>query len=306
MPFRGLTSADGQHLRSSTGSRTDAPEAAPEDAAPSDPSPKHPKHLSLERTASTRPSLKRLSRNRLSLNRGDRLLLLAGVVAFFLLSFLPGIIAAGNTSGAAGLHLATAPYSRADTRATAYAGPADTFSWNGKGSAPEAIKGAAVAPAAQQPPSLPNYPPAAAPTRIVYPAAGLDVTIHPLTPTPEELESQAIVPPITVDGYWVSSLGMPGAGSTNTTYILGHSWEDRDAPFNRLSAASAPGDVFEAITASGTMRYRVDSVDTYLKSSLKDSPIWTGFPNRLVLISCYTEDPWGKNVVVVASPVPEP
>jgi sortase (surface protein transpeptidase) len=140
----------------------------------------------------------------------------------------------------------------------------------------------------------------------VYPAAGLDVVIHPLTPTREELESQAIVPPITVDGYWVSDFGMPGAGSTNTTYILGHSWEGRDAPFNRLSAASAPGDIFEATTASGTMRYRVDSVDTYVKASLKDSPIWTAVPNRLVLISCYTEDPWGKNVVVVASPVPNP
>lgn len=54
------------------------------------------------------------------------------------------------------------------------------------------------------------------------------------------------------------------------------------------------------------MRYRVESVDTYVKSSLKDSPIWTGVPNRLVLISCYTEDPWGKNVVVVASPSRSP
>jgi hypothetical protein len=27
-------------------------------------------------------------------------------------------------------------------------------------------------------------------------------------------------------------------------------------------------------------------------------------PNRIVLISCYTEDPWGKNVVVTASPAP--
>jgi len=161
-----------------------------------------------------------------------------------------------------------------------------------------------VPPAAPQPPILPKYPPAAAPTRIVYPAAGFDVTIHPLTPTPEELASQAIVPPITLDGYWVSNLGRPGNGSTNTTYILGHSWEGRDAPFNRLSTSSAPGNVFDVITESGTMHYRVDSVDTYLKSSLKDSPIWTGFPNRLVLISCYTEDPWGKNVVVVASPVP--
>ncbi|WP_082049477.1 class F sortase [Arthrobacter sp. SPG23] len=282
------------------GSRSAAPEAG-------EPRPR-------QDGASDQPWLQRLARKlpflqRLSLNRGDRLLLLAGVVAFFALTFLPGIVSSGHPSGGTGLHLEAAPYSRAATPASpGSAIPPDTFAWSGKGSAAEGGYGSkAVAPAAQQAPQkIPNYPAAAAPTRIVYPAAGLDVTIHPLTPTPEELESQAIVPPITVDGYWVTSFGVPGAGSTNTTYILGHSWEGRDAPFNRLSAASVPGDVFEATTATGTMRYRVDSVDTYVKSSLKDSPIWTGVPNRLVLISCYTEDPWGKNVVVVASPVPEP
>jgi sortase (surface protein transpeptidase) len=140
----------------------------------------------------------------------------------------------------------------------------------------------------------------------VYPAAGLDVVIHPLSPSQDELNSQAIVPPITMDGYWVTNFGTPGIGSTNTTYILGHSWEDRDAPFNRLSSRSTPGDIFEAPTAAGTIRYRVDSVDTYGKATLKDSPIWSAVPNRLVLISCYAEDLWGKNVVVVASPVLEP
>jgi hypothetical protein len=43
-------------------------------------------------------------------------------------------------------------------------------------------------------------------------------------------------------------------------------------------------------------------VTTYVKSGLKDSAIWDMVPNRVVLISCYTEDPWGKNVVVSASP----
>ncbi|MBP1234376.1 hypothetical protein JOE40_004019 [Arthrobacter sp. PvP102] len=263
---------------------------------------RHPGGWRLQRLREKFPSL-----GRRSLNRGDRLLLLAGVVAFFVLTFLPGIVSAGNTSGGAGLHLEAAPYSRAATPASpGHAVPPDTFAWSGKGSAAAGGKRAPAAAAQPPPQAIPSYPPAAAPTRIVYPAAGLDVTIHPLTPTPEELDSQAIVPPITVDGYWVTNFGMPGAGSTNTTYILGHSWEGRDAPFNRLSAASVPGDIFEASTATGTMRYRVESVDTYVKSSLKDSPIWTGVPNRLVLISCYTEDPWGKNVVVVASPVPEP
>jgi hypothetical protein len=50
------------------------------------------------------------------------------------------------------------------------------------------------------------------------------------------------------------------------------------------------------------MTYQVENITTYLKSSLKDSPVWDIVPNRLVLISCYTADPWGKNVVVTASP----
>ena len=50
----------------------------------------------------------------------------------------------------------------------------------------------------------------------------------------------------------------------------------------------------------------MESVTTYTKSTLKDSPVWDAVPNRLVLISCYTEDPWGKNVVVVATPAPVP
>jgi hypothetical protein len=276
------------------------PDRRPVDRPPGPLEDKVPEDRATRKWASSQRASERerLSLKKLSLNRGDLLLLLAGVVAFFMFTFVPGIVTPGNTSGRAGSHPATAPYSRsADAGMTGYDVPPDTFPWSGKGSP-------TTAPAAlEPPPSLPIYPTAAAPTRIVYPAAGLDVVIHPLSPTPEEL---AIVPPITLDGYWVSDFGMPGAGSTNTTYILGHSWEGRDAPFNRLSAASAPGDIFEATTASGTMRYRVDSVDTYVKASLKDSPIWTAVPNRLVLISCYTEDPWGRNVVVVASPVPNP
>ena len=62
------------------------------------------------------------------------------------------------------------------------------------------------------------------------------------------------------------------------------------------------GDVLDVDTATGTIPYRVESITTYLKSSLKDSPIWDIVPNRLVLVSCFTEDPWGKNVVITAVP----
>ncbi|WP_148667431.1 class F sortase, partial [Arthrobacter sp. Hiyo1] len=143
---------------------------------------------------------------------------------------------------------------------------------------------------------------ASAPVQITYPAVGLDVLVHPLRPDPAG--GQSIEPPETMDGYWLSPFGTPGTGSTNTTYVIGHSWEGLDAPFNHLSYAAAPGDELKVVTATGAMTYKVDSVTTYTKSTLKDSPVWTAVPNRLVLISCYTQDLWGKNVAVVASLVP--
>lgn len=157
---------------------------------------------------------------------------------------------------------------------------------------------------APEAPPAPSYPAAAAPQRITYPAAGMDVVVHPLEPESVDAESHSIVPPETMDGYWLTHLGTPGTGSINTSYVIGHSWEGLDAPFNHLSSAAAAGDEFTVTTATGTMTYRVDSVTTYTKATLKDSPIWAVVPNRLVLVSCYTEDPWGKNVAVVASPVP--
>jgi hypothetical protein len=144
---------------------------------------------------------------------------------------------------------------------------------------------------------------AAPPQRIIYPAAGMDVVVHHLKPDRDETASRSIVPPESVDGYWLTPYGMPGTGSVNTTYVVGHSWEGRDAPFNHLSSSAAPGDVFTVVTSKAKLLYRVDSVTTYTKSSLKDSSIWAVAPNRLVLISCYTEDLWGKNVALVASPV---
>lgn len=164
--------------------------------------------------------------------------------------------------------------------------------------APLAAGGAPLSP----PP--PSFPAASAPQRITYAAAGMDVVVHPLEPDAGDAEAQSIVPPETMDGYWLKPFGTPGSGSVNTTYVIGHSWLDRDAPFNHLSSAAVAGDEFKVTTATGEMTYKVESVTTHTKTTLKDSPIWAVVPNQLVLISCYTEDPWGKNVSVVASPVP--
>lgn len=168
----------------------------------------------------------------------------------------------------------------------------------GEPAAPLAVGGAPLSP----PP--PSFPAASPPQRITYPAAGMDVVVHPLEPDAGDTEAQSIVPPETMDGYWLKPFGTPGSGSVNTTYVIGHSWLDRDAPFNHLSSGAAAGDEFKVTTATGEMTYKVESVTTHTKTTLKDSPIWAVVPNQLVLISCYTEDPWGMNVTVVASPVP--
>ena len=237
-------------------------------------------------------------------NRGDLLILVCGLVAFLVLTFLsgPGPSVRSDVAGVPPTSQAPVVAGSLDRSA-----PEDVAAGQGKGVAGTAgeqteAEGQAQAEAdAGQPPAL---PPVAAPLRIDYPAAGLDVAVHRLDPSPGEIASQTIVPPVSLDGYWVSTFGAPGAGSVNTTYIMGHSWEDRDAPFNRLSSAAAPGDIFDVTTTAGRISYRVDSISTENKSTLKDHQIWRVVPNRLVLISCYTEDLFGKNVVLVSSPAP--
>ncbi len=177
----------------------------------------------------------------------------------------------------------------------------------GKATASAPATSAAPAPGgtpAAAPEKAPAGPAAAAPARITVDAAGIDVPVLPLTPTGADLESQSIVPPFTDDGYWLTSYGSPGAGSANTTYITGHSWEGREAPFDRFSTDTEVGDEITVATKTGTLKYVVDSITTHDKDTLKTSDIWNIVPNRLVIISCYTEDPWGKNVVVTASPLP--
>jgi hypothetical protein len=144
---------------------------------------------------------------------------------------------------------------------------------------------------------------AAAPIGLSVEAAGINVAVLPLEPTSYDVASQSIIPPFTEDGYWLASYGTPGAGSVNTTYIVGHSWEGREAPFDRFSSHTTVGDRIDVATTSGTVSYIVDSITTHDKDTLRSSEIWNVVPNRLVIISCYTEDPWGKNVVVSASPV---
>lgn len=231
-----------------------------------------------------------LAKRRRGWNRADIAILACGVLGFFSLTFGGPLLEH---------HGAPAPGTSTDFHA------AGTSSI--KLPLPLAVSGLPAAPPASAPAAEPAaagpvLPEASPPQRIIYPKAAMDTAVNPLAPDSTAVESQTIVPPTTKDGYWLTPFGVPGKGSNNTTYVIGHSWEGQDAPFNHLSSAAAVGDEFDLVTATGTIRYRVDSVTTYLKATLKDSPIWDMVPSRLVLISCYTEDPWGKNVVVSASP----
>lgn len=142
------------------------------------------------------------------------------------------------------------------------------------------------------------------PLHITYAAVGMDQAVLPLSPTEQESSLGSIVPPHTADAYWLAPYGVPGAGSTNTTYIVGHSWEGRASPFNNISSLSQPGDQLTLTTAEGPLRYKIDQITTEYKDTLKDSAIWDRVPGRLIVITCFAEDLWGKNIIVQASPLP--
>ncbi|MFI7578833.1 sortase domain-containing protein [Kocuria kalidii] len=149
---------------------------------------------------------------------------------------------------------------------------------------------------------LGHTPSAASPLRLSIDAVGFDADVLPYDPTEDDLAGGSLVPPQTYNGYWLTPYGMPGEGSENTTYIAGHSYDRVELPFNKLSDPALVGAELEVETVHGTLDYVVDSVTTYEKDTLKESAIWEIVPHRIVLISCYTQDAVGKNVVVVASP----
>ena len=107
-----------------------------------------------------------------------------------------------------------------------------------------------------------------------------------------------------LDAYWLTPYGSPG--STDTTYIIGHSWEGRESAFNDLSSRARPGNQLIVTTAAGPATYTVKTITTEDKDTLRDSPIWDRVPNRLILVSCYTADLRGTNIIVTADLEPLP
>lgn len=154
--------------------------------------------------------------------------------------------------------------------------------------------------------SLAEEATASPPLHITYAAVGMNQAVLPLSPTEREASLGSIVPPHTADAYWLTPYGVPGAGSTNTTYIVGHSWEGRPSPFNEISSRAKPGDQLTVTTSQGLLVFTVDEITTEYKDTLKASAIWDKVPGRLVLITCFTEDLWGTNIIIQASPSSQP
>jgi hypothetical protein len=178
---------------------------------------------------------------------------------------------------------------------------------------PASAPTAAVPGLVATPPAATDAPPTATPTapapqgspplHITYPVIGMDQDVLPLTPQDQGPQA-TIVPPMTADAYWLTPYGSPG--STDTTYIIGHSWEGRDSAFNHLSSRAKPGNQLTVTTAAGPATYTVKTIATEDKDTLRDSPIWNRVPNRLILVSCYTADLRGTNIVITADLEPLP
>jgi hypothetical protein len=178
---------------------------------------------------------------------------------------------------------------------------------------PASAPTAAVPGLVATPPAATGAPPTATatspapqgspPLHITYPVIGMDQDVLPLTPQDQGPQA-TIVPPMTADAYWLTPYGSPG--STDTTYIIGHSWEGRDSAFNHLSSRAKPGNQLTVTTAAGPATYTVKTIATEDKDTLRDSPIWNRVPNRLILVSCYTADLRGTNIVITADLEPLP
>jgi LPXTG-site transpeptidase (sortase) family protein len=154
------------------------------------------------------------------------------------------------------------------------------------------------------PPSAPTQtePAAAIPLRLLYPGADADIALLALTPSSQDLARGEVEPPKTKEGYWLTSYGKPGTGSTDTTYIVGHRWLAEEAPFNRIGTNAQPGDGLTLSTQTGALDYIVTAVETYDKETLNTAAVWNRVPGRVVLITCDLDDPWGKNTVITADP----
>lgn len=150
-------------------------------------------------------------------------------------------------------------------------------------------------------------PAAAPPVRLQYSDVGIDVPIEGM-----EIADGVVDPPTLNGVYYIRNRGLPGEGSTGTTYLAGHGWQGGNPPFNGLSdtfggnRGAKPGDKFMlTLEADGQLSCEVEQVLAISKDELFNNPqheVWRKVANRVVLLSCYIAEDDGvtRNVDVIA------
>ncbi|WP_345801171.1 class F sortase [Microbacterium sp. AZCO] len=165
---------------------------------------------------------------------------------------------------------------------------------------PAGASGTPTVSAAPTPPPTPSAAgspaadlvPVAAPTRLTFPAAGIDGPVDEYTAA--DAEAAGGVNPDSLDEIaWYSGISdpMPGTDAKNTVYLFGHSWIE-PAVFNGLKDVVV-GDQATVTTANGELVYEVDDVFTLAKPDFTQDPrVVAMVPGRLALVTCHRPEGW--------------
>lgn len=131
---------------------------------------------------------------------------------------------------------------------------------------------------------------ASRPTAVSIPVIGFSAAIEPMGVG----DSEVLDPPTADDVFWLEDYGLPGTGSQNTVYLVGHASADGRAVFDPLvdraeqKTTVLPGDEVVVATEKGEVPYEVVSTERHDRTALADlEDVWTGEPGRLVLITCF-------------------
>lgn len=131
---------------------------------------------------------------------------------------------------------------------------------------------------------------AAPPVSISIPVIGFEATVAPMSVA----DDSVLYPPTVSEAFWLTDYGMPGVGSTNTTYLIGHTSADGSAVFDPLVDVDAqapvllPGDEIVVENENGTVLYEVVSTDRQAKTAVPElETVWRAEPGRLVIITCF-------------------
>lgn len=134
--------------------------------------------------------------------------------------------------------------------------------------------------------------PASPPLALEIPALRFEAPVEPLAIGSEEV----LDPPTAGDAFWLSDYGLPGIGTDNTVYLVGHTSSTGDAVFDplvdleRQQPRLEPGDEIVLRTEEGRVLYEVLATDRQDKTAITElETVWRSEPGRLVLITCFFE-----------------